>query len=139
MRGLNPLQHLPGVGMIYRATPGQEIPTTMRVLGAGIVGGPLGMLGAGFLGILGAMLTLSPDLSRPAAPAGMSATGSEQGVQPVSPGQLAEGAYTTLATVQPEWMQGSTQLAGEPGRGAAVYAQAAMEYQRSQMAEKGLA
>jgi len=144
LRGLNPLQHLPGVGMIYRATEGQGIPTTMRVLGAGIVGGPLGMLGAGFLGILGAMLTLPPDLSRPAAPAGMSATGSEQGVQPVSPGQLAEGAYTTLATVRPEWMEGTVQYAGEPGqgemtRGAAAYQVAAMEYQRAQAVEKGLA
>lgn len=144
LRGLNPLQHLPGLGMIYRATPGQEIPTTMRVIGAGIVGGPLGMLGAGFMGILGAMFTLPPDLSRPAVPAGMSLTGSEQGVQPVSPGSLSDGAYTTLATVRPEWMTADVRYAGEPGsvdsaRGAATYQVAAMEYQRSQAAEKGLA
>lgn len=139
LRALNPLQHLPGIGMIYRTTPGQEIPTTLRVLGAGLVGGPLGMLGAGFMGILGAMLTLPPDQSRPAAPAGMSATGSEAGVQPVSPGTLVDKAYTTLATVQPEWMQSPTQYASDPARGAATYSQAALEWQRSQAVEKGLA
>ena len=45
--GLNPLQHLPGVGMIYRAVTGAEINPAMRVLGAGLMGGPLGMALAG--------------------------------------------------------------------------------------------
>ncbi len=47
LRGLNPLHHLPVIGTIYRAITGETIPTTMRVVGAGLVGGPLGMLGAG--------------------------------------------------------------------------------------------
>ena len=140
LNALNPLHYLPGVGVAYRATTGETIPTTLRVLGAGILGGPLGMLGAGVMGVLGAMLTLPPDLSRPAVPAGMAVTGSEAGVQPVSPGSLAAGAYTTLATVQPEWMESSAvQYAAGPSRGAATYQQASMEWQRSQAMEKGLA
>ena len=80
---------------------------------------------------------MGPDLSRPSVPAGMSATGSEAGVAPVTPGTLESGAYTTLATSVPEWMQGPTQFA-EPSRGAAVYQQASLEWQRSQALEKGL-
>jgi hypothetical protein len=45
--GLNPLHHLPGAGIIYRAVTGAEINPAMRVLGAGLVGGPLGMALAG--------------------------------------------------------------------------------------------
>ena len=130
---------MPGIGIIYRAVTGETIPTPMRVLGAGILGGPLGILGAGLLGIVEAMFTLKPDLSRPSAPAGMTATGSESGVFPVSPGALEPGAYTTLATVAPEWMQpAQTLFASEPGRGAAAYQQASMEWRRAEALEKGL-
>lgn len=136
MRGLNPLQHVPILGTLYRVATGQQIPVTMRVLGAGIVGGPLGMLGAGFMGIVEAILTMKPDLSRPAAPAGMSATGSEAGMQPITPGTLGKDEYTTLATTLPEWLDNSpTQLA----RGNAAYQEAAAEWNRSQALEKGLA
>jgi hypothetical protein len=49
LQGLNPLHHVPGVGMIYRAVTGSEIHPAMRVLGAGITGGPLGMALAGVM------------------------------------------------------------------------------------------
>jgi len=49
LEGLNPLHHLPGVGMIYRMATGTEIHPVMRVLGAGITGGPLGMALAGVM------------------------------------------------------------------------------------------
>ena len=44
LRGLNPLQHLPVIGTIYRAVTGEQIPPPMRVLGGAIFGGPVGML-----------------------------------------------------------------------------------------------
>ena len=44
VHALNPLQHLPGVGMIYRAATGDEIPLPLKVMGAGVLGGPAGML-----------------------------------------------------------------------------------------------
>jgi hypothetical protein len=49
LEGLNPLHHLPGVGMIYRAATGTDIHPTMRVLGAGLTGGALGMALAGVM------------------------------------------------------------------------------------------
>lgn len=49
LQGLNPLHHLPGVGMIYRAVTGTEIHPAMRVLGAGLTGGALGMALAGIM------------------------------------------------------------------------------------------
>jgi len=49
LQGLNPLHHLPVVGMIYRAVTGTDIHPAMRVLGAGITGGPLGMALAGVM------------------------------------------------------------------------------------------
>lgn len=141
LKGLNPLHHLPVVGMIYRAVTGETVPATMRVAGAMLVGGPLGALGAGFMGILEKLIEMGPDLSRPQAPAGMTATGSEAGVQPVTPGSLTDGNYTTLATTQPEWMGGGgdTMFAGGAARGQGVYQQASLEWRRSEMLEKGLA
>ncbi|MCK8786026.1 hypothetical protein M0638_16740 [Roseomonas sp. NAR14] len=44
LSGLNPLQHLPVVGTIYRAVTGDEAPPAMRVAGAALFGGPLGMV-----------------------------------------------------------------------------------------------
>ncbi len=136
MNGLNPLHYVPVVGMVYRAATGEQIPATMRVMGAAITGGPLGALGAGLMGLLEAIFTMEPDQTRPAVPAGMSATGSEAAMEPVSPGELAEGAYTTLATVTPEWLGGATQFAS---RGAAAYSMGVTEWQRTQALEKGLA
>lgn len=49
LQGLNPLHHLPGAGMVYRAATGEEIHPAMRVLGAGLLGGPLGMALAGVM------------------------------------------------------------------------------------------
>ena len=46
--GLNPLHHVPVVGMIYRAATGETIPAAERiagsVLGSAFFGGPLGVL-----------------------------------------------------------------------------------------------
>jgi hypothetical protein len=43
LSGLNPLQHLPVVGTIYRAVTGDVAPAPMRILGGLITGGPIGM------------------------------------------------------------------------------------------------
>ena len=138
---LNPLQYVPGIGMIYRAATGTSLPMPCRVLGGAALGGPVGMLLAGFGGLLEGLLSMKPDLSRPSVPAGMSATGSEIGMQPVTPGTLTDGAYTTLATTVPEWLQSPVQYAdgSEPKRGASAYQQASAEWRRTEMLEKGLA
>lgn len=146
MHGLNPLQHLPVVGMIYRAATGEALPSTMRVAGAGLIGGPLGMIGAGLMSIFEAIIKMGPDTSRPAVPAGMAQTGSEAGVEPVTPGTTTDGAYTTLATVTPDFLgsPGANGMSDAPNtaivqNGTAAYQNAALEWQRSQSVEKGLA
>ena len=139
MHGLNPLQHLPVVGMIYRAATHEALPTTMRVAGAGVFGGPLGMIGAGLMSLFEAIIQMGPDSSRPAVPAGMSQTGSEAGVQPVTPGTTTGGAYTTLATTTPDFLQTGSPNTAIVQNGAAAYQNAALEWQRSQAVEKGLA
>ena len=138
LKSLNPLHHLPVVGMVYRAATGETIPTAVRVAGAGIVGGPLGMIGAALMSLFEELIRMGPDLSRPPVPAGMSQTGSEAGVEPVTPGTMSEGGYTTLATQTPEFLQSAPNTALVQ-TGTAAYQTAALEYQRSQMAEKGLA
>lgn len=138
MHCLNPLQYVPVVGTIYRAVTGETIPATCSVLGAAITGGPLGALGAGIMGLFEAFLSMKPDLSRPSVPAGMSATGSEIGMTPVTPGSLTGTEYTTLATVTPEWLQSPTQFADSTSRGAGAYQQASLEWRRAEALEKGL-
>ena len=137
MRGLNPLQHVPVLGTIYRAATGETIPTTMRVAGAAIVGGPLGALGAGFMSLVEALFKMGPDTSRPSVPVGMSQTGSEAGVQPVTPGTVSGADYVSLATTVPDFLQ-STPNTALAQNGAAAYQSAEMEWLRSQSVEKGL-
>lgn len=137
LRGLNPLQHVPIVGMIYRAATGEQIPTTMRVAGAGLVGGPLGMVGAGFMSLVEALIKMGPDTSRPAVPVGMAQTGSESGMDSVAPGTGSPGSYVTLATSTPDFLQ-STPNVLLAQNGAAAYQSADLEWRRSQSLEKGL-
>lgn len=137
LHGLNPLQHLPVIGMVYRAATGETIPTTMRVAGAGILGGPLGMIGAAFMSLIEELIRMGPDMSRPAVPAGMSQTGSEAGVEPVTPGTMNDGAYVTLATQTPEFLQSAPNTALVQN-GTSAYQSASMEWQRSQSIEKGI-
>lgn len=139
LRGLNPLHHVPGVGMIYRAATGETIPPAMRVLGAGIVGGPAGAFGAALMGFLEFLFSVGPDLSRPPVPAGFAATGAEAGIDPVSPGTLRDGAYTTLATTAPEWLTNGPVQFADQARGPAAYLQAELEWRRAEWLEKGLA
>ena len=114
---LNPLQHLPLVGMIYRQATGETLPPPLSILGSvatgAVLGGPIGVLGSVALNFVAELVRLGPDTSRPAAPEGMSLTGSEAGVQPVSPGTATEpGGYTTLATIMPDFLGGAA--AGNP-------------------------
>jgi len=88
MRGINPLHHLPVLG----------------ILGAGIFGGPMGMVGAALTCLASEIFSMPPDLSRPALPAGMSQS-AEAGIQP---GPIEPGGYVTLATAAPDWLGGMT-------------------------------
>jgi hypothetical protein len=140
LKAMNPLHHVPVVGTIYRAITGETIPAPLRILGAGIFGGPIGILGAALMGFAEALLGMAPDRSRPSVPLGMSETGSEAPMGAVTPGTVKPGEYTTLATTVPEFLQSPTQFAAaDQQRGLAAYQTAAQEWQWSQRIEKGLA
>ena len=115
---LNPLQYLPIVGWIYRAFTGETIPPPMQIAGSIIstaaFGGPMGVLGSIALSTAMELARLGPDTSRPPVPEGMDVTGSEAAVRPVSPGSITTpGGYTTLATTVPDFLGGTTTIAGD--------------------------
>ncbi|WP_424810792.1 hypothetical protein [Roseococcus sp. YIM B11640] len=97
LEGLNPLHHLPGVGILYRAATGAEIHPAMRVLGAAVLGGGLGAILAGVasaiemtepLGRLRAAMNGEPDplvLARQPVPSGQVAEAYRRWTQPDPP------------------------------------------------------
>ena len=111
----NPLQYVPVVGMLYRQATGETIPPPMQIAGSiasgAVLGGPAGVLGAVLLNFVLELGRLGADTSRPPVPAGMDVTGSEAGIRSVTPGSLAGGEYTTLATVVPDFLGGGTAFA----------------------------
>lgn len=70
LSGLNPLQHIPLVGTIYRAITGDVPPTVMRVVGGFLLGGPLGgvasAVGAAAEEIFGIARHAGPETAPPA-------------------------------------------------------------------------
>ena len=137
IHALNPLHHVPGVGMIYRAVTGETIPMGMKIIGAGLFGGPMGVLTAALAGLVQELVRMGPDNSRPPTPVGMAECGTERPMDPVTPGTAPPGSYTTLATTLPEFLQPPPPPAG-PARGLAAYATASQEWRNSQAFEKGL-
>ena len=65
LRGLNPLHHLPVVGMIYRAATGETIPAPSRIAGSmatsALFGGPLGVLGTVVTSFVEELIRIGPD------------------------------------------------------------------------------
>ena len=118
---LNPLQHLPVVGMLYRQATGETLPAPLSIMGSvamgAIFGGPIGILGSIAFNLAEELFRMGPDTSRPAVPEGMEAAGAEAGIRPISPGSITQpGGYTTLATVLPDFLGGgATQQAGPDG------------------------
>ncbi|WP_458095825.1 hypothetical protein [Roseomonas sp. WA12] len=55
LESINPLQHLPGVGTIYREATGSAAPIAARILVGTAIGGPAGFIG----GVASAMLEVT--------------------------------------------------------------------------------
>ncbi len=87
LHALNPLQHLPVIGTIYRAITGDTIPAPMRlfgsIVGGLLTGGPLGMA----LGILGNLVENAFHSAREAKPDTPAAPAS------IAPPAMAAAAY----------------------------------------------
>ncbi len=124
LRGLNPLHHLPGIGMAYGAATGETVPLPLKIAGAGLIGGPIGIAGAVIMGLVQELIRMGPDLSRPSMPEGMSLS-AEGGMSPVTPGDpVQEGSYLTLATTNPDFLGGNDGDALQRGRAAYALADA---------------
>jgi hypothetical protein len=48
LSAINPLQHIPVVGSLYRAATGEQILPAARVLGGALLGGPVGLIASAF-------------------------------------------------------------------------------------------
>lgn len=70
LSGLNPLQHIPVVGTIYRAITGDVPPAVMRVAGGFLLGGPVGAIGSAIGAAAEEVFGMAHrDAAAPAAPA----------------------------------------------------------------------
>ncbi len=58
---INPLQHLPVVGTVYRAVTGDELKAPMRIMGGALFGGVLGMIGAAVYSVAEQALGTDPE------------------------------------------------------------------------------
>lgn len=69
LRGLNPLHHLPVVGMIYREITGETVPAAERIAvsaaSGALFGGPLGALGTIVSTLVEELWRIGPDPSCP--------------------------------------------------------------------------
>jgi hypothetical protein len=48
LSSLNPLQHIPVIGSLYREMTGEELHPAARVVGGALIGGPIGLVAAAF-------------------------------------------------------------------------------------------
>lgn len=136
LSGLNPLQHIPVVGSIYREITGETLHPVARVIGGALIGGPLGLVASAFnslieqatgrdLGAHALALILPDSTAQPAATAIASAepTPAEPAttVTTASPPPAAEPAATVAATSTPMWPTPVADLAAvAPAAGAAT-------------------
>ena len=101
---INPLQHIPIVGSIYRAVTGDTIKPAARVLGGMIFGGPVGLIASAFNAVIEqtkgkdlgdqAIALFTPDKGSPAEPATQFASAAR--VEP--PAELAAAATPPVSS-----------------------------------------
>lgn len=139
---INPLQHIPIVGSIYRAITGDTISPVSRVIGGLLFGGPVGLIASAFNAVveqtqgkdLGdqALALFSPDKGTPAPAAPPTQFAAIPAPEP-EPGDLAVAplSRTALGTTAPQdagsivggdRTLGASLLYGPPAAGAATLA-----------------
>jgi hypothetical protein len=142
LSALNPLQHIPVIGSLYREMTGEELHPAARVVGGAIIGGPIGLVASAFNAILeqatgrdavGQVIALFKDDDAPATsiataeptaaePAATSAELASVAPPPFMPTPVAELASLTPAagnTKPPAKPEGAP---GEPqGRSLSFY------------------
>ncbi|MET4732622.1 hypothetical protein ABIE64_001322 [Thalassospira sp. MBR-102] len=109
---INPLQHIPGVGMVYRSITGDELGNGARVVGGGLFGGIFGLAGAA----VDAVVDLATGEDTGAHIMAMFEGDEAPADQPLMADASLEGGPTGGASdlVLP-WMVGDRSMAGEDG------------------------
>ncbi len=134
---INPLQHIPIVGTIYRAITGDEISPSAGIFGGFLFGGPLGFVfaianaifeeasGQG-LGetVLAALVgdDTAPDVQTAQTPSTNSTPASREAATPTQDSQALAAATTTASTAQKagDYLGSSENLTGQLALGAFV-------------------
>jgi hypothetical protein len=139
LSALNPLQHIPVVGSIYREVTGETLHPIARVIGGALIGGPLGLVASAFnsmieqatgkdLGAQAIALIMPDAKAQPAATAIASAEpapAEPATIVATTAPQPAEPEATAAATPTPMWPTPVADLAAvTPAAGAATKAAA---------------
>ncbi len=117
LSALNPLQHIPGIGSIYREITGETLHPVARVIGGALIGGPLGLVASAFnslieqatgkdLGAQALALILPDAAPQPAETAIASAAPApaESTPSPTTPAAIPADPVATAATAPtPMW------------------------------------
>lgn len=96
LSALNPLQHIPVVGSIYREITGETLHPVARVIGGALMGGPLGLVASAFNSMI------------------EQATGKDLGAQAIAliiPDAKAQPAATAIASTEPAPAEPATTVA----------------------------
>ncbi len=134
---INPLQHIPIVGTIYRAITGDEISSSASIFGGFLFGGPLGFVTAIANAIFGeasgqdpgetvlAALVgddTAPDVQTAQTPSANSTTASLEAATPTQDSQAPAAATATASTTQNagDYLGASENLTGQLALGAFV-------------------
>lgn len=96
LSALNPLQHIPVVGSIYREITGETLHPVARVIGGALIGGPLGLVASAFNSMI------------------EQATGKDLGAQALAlimPDATPQPAATAIASTEPAPAEPATTVA----------------------------
>ncbi len=99
LSALNPLQHIPVVGSVYREITGETLHPVARVIGGALIGGPLGLVASAFNSMI------------------EQATGRDLGAQALAlilPDAKAQPAETAIAGAEPAPAEPTTIVAATP-------------------------
>ncbi len=122
---INPLQHIPGVNTIYRELTGDEIKTPVKLIGATVLGGPIGFAAAMADSLIGE--TTGKDLGEHAmamfkdgAPASTTPTQTQMATTPSMPAARAAAQYAAAQSYVPQAANPAEEFVPDPALGAAA-------------------
>jgi hypothetical protein len=148
LHALNPLQHLPGVGMLYRAITHDDIPAPLKIAGSMVFGAAVGNLPGVFISVFAnfaeGLMQLGPAVPGHVLQVNQWAGGSETGPSE-RPATTTPGVtYADGSTGSPTWTEGEltnfdmTVPQPPAGDAHARHVAAIQAYNRAVMAFEGI-